>query len=238
MKAQFTLGSSIDRNAVIAAITLVSLAFWIYPEASFGAGLHQTSETSEPKQSALVFEIKNPETVIQKSQTNTNLITFDEIVKTDPLVPKLQAYLESKDSPLAEYAAEIVQQPQWKRSLAISFVESNFGKYCANNNCSGIGVAPGHASWRKYETKLDWFKDMSKLMETPRYKERFTTYKTMRGIYVYPGSARWVYGAEKVDAELTKMETEANELRIASLPNTNVTSASMQNIELATLNFK
>ncbi len=198
MKTQFTPRSAIEKSIILG--TLISLVFWVYPEALVLA--HSGEQSMEQKQ-ALVFEIKNP-------ISNTNSINIDQIVESDPLVLNLQTYLENLNSPLSVYAKDIVQQPQWQRALAISWVESNMGIHCYDNNCSGIGVEPGHPSWRKYSTKLDWFKDMTQLLEKPIYKEKFTTFKQMRGVYVQPGSANWVYGAQKKYDELTAL-TEKSE---------------------------
>jgi hypothetical protein len=188
---------------VFALFTIVGL---IYPHVGFAA------ETNG--QSALVFEVKT------KDKTNESL-KYSEIVENDPLIAKVRTYLESKKSPLAAYSEEIVKQPQWQRALAISFVESNFGKYCSDNNCSGIGVAPSHPNWRKYPTKLAWFKDMSQLLEKPIYKEKFVNCKAMKGVYVVPGSSNWVNGCNKVSEELLTL-TKLAELEKSSLSVSNV----------------
>ena len=107
----------------------------------------------------------------------------------------------------------MVKLPQWQRALAVSYVESHMGLYCFDNNCSGIGVKPGHPSWRKYPTKLEWFKDLSKLLEKPIYKEKYTTFAKMKGVYVQPGSANWVNGAQKKYNELIALTNEAEQER-------------------------
>ena len=78
-----------------------------------------------------------------------------------------------------------------------------------DNNCSGIGVKPGHPSWRKYKTKLDWFIDLNNLLEKPIYKEKYTTFKKMRGVYVQPGSDNWVNGATKKYNDFMAITTQA-----------------------------
>lgn len=161
--------------------------------------------------SLLVFEVKNP---IPNPEENKNLLTYNEIVASDPLVENLRSYLQQLNSPLAEYTEEIVKQPQWQRALAISWVESNMCRRQVDNNCSGIGVAPGHKLWRKYPTKLDWFKDMTNLLEMPLYKEKYTTFKQMKGVYVQPGSYRWVYGAQAKYDELMALTKRSEEERI------------------------
>lgn len=213
MKAKL-ISPSLGKKAVLLA-SLFSLMTWVLPH-SFVA---QAAEQDK----AQIFEIQNFNS--EKNSLNHNLI-----LENDPLVKNLQEYLTKYSSPLSEYSKEMVLQPQWKRALAISWVESNFGRKCADNNCSGIGVEPGHPSWRKYKTKLDWFKDMCKLMETPRYKEKYTTFEKMRGIYVYPGSNSWVFGAKQKFAELSALEKHSEEQKqFATLNNI----ASQKNLELA-----
>lgn len=199
MKALSTLRSASQKSLI--GFVLISLTSFIYPEISLA--------TSALGQTALVFEIKNS----PNDSQNHNSITFKEILDNDPLVVSLTEYLESLNSPLSVYAAEIIQQPQWQRALAISWVESNMCIHHVDNNCSGIGVAPGHPLWRKYETHLDWFKDMSALMEKPIYKERFTTFQAMRGVYVQPGSDNWVYGATTKFNDLMEITVNAEAQR-------------------------
>ncbi len=163
----------------------------------------------EVEQNQPIFEVKN---LNLKTETSEKTLQIETVIANDPLVNNLKLYLEKHRSPLAEYAGEMVKQPQWQRALAISWVESNFCKRHMDNNCSGIGVAPGHKLWRKYETHLDWFKDMSALMEKPMYKEKYTTFQKMRGVYVQPGSASWVNGAQKKYNDLVKI-TEDSEIQ-------------------------
>lgn len=209
MKAPLTINSVIEKAAVVFAF--LPLVFMIYPESVAAA---YTAQNSRGK--ALVFEID--------SKSTQKLLTYDEVAKFEAetnidafLAPKVKAYLESKGSPLAVYADQIVKQPQWQRALAISFVESNFGKRCADNNCSGIGGSPQSRSWERFETKFHWFQRMSQLLEKPIYKERFTNCHTMKGVYVVPGSANWVNGCNKVSNELLAITETAKNERIAFL---------------------
>ena len=105
---------------------------------------------------------------------------------------------------------------QWQRALAISWGESNFGKRCHSNNCSGIGGAPGRKTWRTYPNKLEWFKDMSALLEKPIYKERFTNCKTMNGVY-NAGSLNWLRACEKKSNELISLTNQSYQERMAFL---------------------
>ena len=208
MKALFTLKSAINHGSCLGSIALIAIAPMALPQLALAAQLQTFREP------ALVFQIKD-QAKINSGQNQTSL-SVQEIIDSDPLVSKVSQYLKDRGSPLDAYAPRIIIQPQWQRALAVSFVESNFGKYCFDNNCSGIGVKPGHPSWRKYQTKLDWFIDLNQSLETPLYKDRFNTFKKMKGVYVQPGSQAWVYGAQKVYNELTELtklaEAERQEL--------------------------
>lgn len=221
MKALLNLKSAINQSTVFGIIALVSLLPVLVPASAFAAD--QTSS-----QQAQIFKIQNStkinsaeETpaIVTVTQPSQNSLSIEEVQSNDTLSIKLKQYLEKHNSPLAEYSAEIVKQPQWERALAISWVESNFGRRCADNNCSGIGVEPGHRLWRKYPTKLDWFKDMSALMEKPIYKEKYKTFRQMKGVYVSPGTENWVRGAEVKYAALTnlKLEAEAEQREMAQI---------------------
>lgn len=112
---------------------------------------------------------------------------------------QLKTYLESKGSPLALFAETIAGLKHWRLVLAISNSESSLGRRCANNNCSGIGVMPGHPLWRTYETKADWAKDLDRLIEK-RYKN--WSLEKMNGVYNQPGSENWIYAARQILSDL------------------------------------
>jgi hypothetical protein len=210
MKTLFTLKSAFNQSILNSLVSMLVLMPAVYPHA-----VALASQTSS--ETALIFEIKDPSVLFKNNSSDENqkTLSFDEIVSNDPLTIRLHDYLVAHKSPLAPYASEMVKQPQWQRALAISWVESNFCIHRVDNNCSGIGVAPGHPSWRKYPTVLEWFKDMSKLMETPRYKEKYTSFEKMKGIYVYPGSPSWVNGSKQKYGELMSLTSQALEDSVA-----------------------
>lgn len=109
---------------------------------------------------------------------------------------QLQAYLEKKDSPFADddqTLTALASAKNMKLILAISFVESNFGKHCYYFNCSGIGGSVPNL--RKYKSYAEWVVDFDKLLED-HYKgvapEKFI------GLYVQPGSPNWINGVSQV----------------------------------------
>ncbi len=211
MKALSTLKSALDQSSAIGIVALVSLLPVILPDIALAAELQTFG------QSAQVFEIKiaDSKLVSPTPTPNNNSLSIQDIAENDPLVVLLKDYLADNDSPLGEYAADIIQQPQWQRALAISYVESHMGKYCFNNNCSGIGVKPGHPSWRKYGTKLDWFIDLNNLLEKPIYKDKYNSCKKMRGVYVQPGSDNWVNGCQTKYNQLMVLTEQAEAQRQA-----------------------
>jgi hypothetical protein len=203
MKALFSLKSAIGPSKSIGIIALALLTPVIFPRLAFAAELQTSGKQNQ------IFEIKVTDPLVLDQSPKQNL-SLKEAAEKDPLVISLKQYLEDNDSPLGEFASEMVKQPQWQRALAVSFVESHMGRDCYNNNCSGMGGAPGTPTWRKYATKLDWFIDLANLLEKPIYKEKYTTFKKMRGVYVQPGSDGWVYGATKKYNELMALTSQAN----------------------------
>lgn len=118
---------------------------------------------------------------------------------------KIQKYLQNKDSPLAEAARTIAEQPHWRLILAITFAESSWGKNCVNNNCSNIGVKPGHELWHTYKTYDDWVADFNQLLER-RYKD--WTLDQMCGVYVKPCNQNWLLATTQALDELKQAGIE------------------------------
>ena len=116
---------------------------------------------------------------------------------------QLKSYLATKNSPFATDDATLdalVNSKNMKLILAISFVESNFGKHCYYYNCSGIGGSAPNL--RKYKSYADWIRDFDNLLEQ-RYQglppEKFI------GLYVQPGSPNWIYGVKQILSEINKL---------------------------------
>jgi hypothetical protein len=112
---------------------------------------------------------------------------------------KLKEYLTSKKSPFAEddeAIAAFAASKNMKLMVAISFVESTFGKHCYYYNCSGIGGTPPNL--RKYDSYAEWIADFDKLLED-RYKD--VPVEKFIGLYVQPGSPNWLFGVNQVITE-------------------------------------
>lgn len=120
---------------------------------------------------------------------------------------KLRAYFESKNSPFAkdeEALDAFVNSRNMKLMVAISFVESTFGKNCYYYNCSGIGGTP--PKLRKYNSYAEWIRDFDDLLER-RYKG--VPPEDFIGLYVQPGSPNWIYGVKQVIREFDEQGIEA-----------------------------
>ena len=135
--------------------------------------------------------------------------TREEEVKPDQFAvrkEKLRAYLESKNSPFAKDEAALdafVASRNMKMMVAISFVESTFGKNCYYYNCSGIGGTP--PKLRKYNNYAEWIRDFDDLLER-RYKN--VPPEEFIGLYVQPGSPNWIYGVKQVIREFEEQGIE------------------------------
>ncbi len=139
---------------------------------------------------------------------------LEEALKTDEVraaerlalrKQKLAKYLAEKKSPFVEIVDTIAGLKHWKMVLAISNSESTLGKRCYSNNCSGIGVEPGHPLWREYSTTADWAKDLNNLLER-RYKN--WTLEEMNGVYNQPGSRNWLLASRQILEELQERGIE------------------------------
>ena len=211
MKALFNRQSAENQGSIIAIIALVLFTPFLFPQ------LVRAEATQTDDQTALVFNIKDPKVI--EPQTQTNHLSFDQIVKDDPLVKNLQAYLETKGSPLAPSAQYIVTQKHWELALAISFVESEMcqhtpkyvskGKVYESYNCSGIGGD----NYKRYSSYEDWFSDMNNLLDQPNYVNR--PIEKFIGYYVVPGSSHWLNGVRQVNSDLLTLEQQSQQERVA-----------------------
>jgi hypothetical protein len=118
---------------------------------------------------------------------------------------KLKEFLKERRSPLVETTDTIAEQKHWKLILAIAFAESTLGKNCADNNCSNIGVKPGHPYWRKYASLKEWVIDFNRLLEK-KYKD--WTLEEMNGVYVKPKNPNWLLATRQIFTQLQEQGLE------------------------------
>ncbi len=167
---------------------------------------------TEPAAFGLVADVPNEVlfnlTIEQLEGYLEEALKTDEVREAESLAlrkQKLKEYLEYRKSPFVGIIDTIVELRHWKLVLAISNSESSLGKRCHSNNCSGIGVEPGHLLWREYQSTADWAKDLDKLLEK-RYKD--WTLEEMNGVYNQPGSSNWLAAARQVLEELQERGIE------------------------------
>lgn len=166
-------------------------------DANIGTKTELGQSTTTPSQNLLTMSLDQLENYLAGKSSDP------EELKLQKRVDFLTVYLTKKKSPLVEFADVIASLKHWKIVLAISNSESSLGKKCADNNCSGIGVEPGHALWREYANKGEWAKDMDALIEK-RYKD--WSLEDMNGVYVQPGSENWVFAANQILEDLKGVE--------------------------------
>jgi hypothetical protein len=196
-------------------LQLALLAFVIIPAVVYsGLNLSSRSNTITPRVAGASDTKANLS--LQTNDITTINKAFEKVISTyhptynpnellEVREHLLARYLQDWNSPLAEFADIIAQQPHWKLILAISFAESSLGKKCADNNCSGIGVFPGHPLWRTYNTKGDWAVDLNRLLEK-RYKNQ--TLKQMCGVYVQPCNPGWLKATTQILNELAEYKID------------------------------
>jgi hypothetical protein len=226
MTATYPLAPAIEKGIVILA--LFSTMFLAYPETTVLAqGLQvQNGNTAQ------VFDINS------KSKDNliASITMADIVTPNDYMAHYLYNYLAAQGSPLKDYAAEIVspnpdgtfKYSQWKRALAISFMESHMCKRTPklrtrlgiqeSYNCSGIANGK-----RVYHTYLEWFSDMNDLMNKPAYVNRPT--EKFRGFYVVPGSSTWVNVVKQKESELAAIEQKSYQEHLALTNNVGTATA-------------
>lgn len=126
----------------------------------------------------------------------------------DPLKSRKEAlqkyFTEVRPSALVNYVDVLAEQSQWRKIIAISFVESTMCKRHYYNNCWGITYRSGLA---KYPSFAEAIVDTNRVLEK-RYSDK--TYEQMNGVYVQPKNPNWLRGAKQIEAELdTHVEPRA-----------------------------
>ena len=190
----------------------------IIAAASFVAGVLFNLYFAQPLAESEVYNVFVAKAALAKAQIiDVGSYVFSKLMNDNHETPaelaqavlaqrkqQIKQYLISKRSPFAAdntALTALVNAKNMKLILAISFVESNFGKHCYFYNCSGIGGTPPNL--RKYTSYADWIADFDNLLES-RYKglapEKFI------GLYVQPGSPNWIYGVNQVLNEFAELE--------------------------------
>jgi len=117
----------------------------------------------------------------------------------------LKSYLESYDSPLAEYSEELIFQADkydidWRLVAAISGVESTFGKRIPANSYNAYGWANGAYHFQGWEDSIEI---VSKTLREKYYDKGAEDIYAIGRRYA-PPSSTWAYKVkgfmEKIDS--------------------------------------
>jgi len=202
MQTSFTfLDSAIKKG--ITVVALISVIFMVYPKLTLADTLRNPEDNGK-----LIFNIKLKN---DQNQISNNL-TIQEI---DPnyqakiiLTQKLHDYLAEYNSPLADRASVLVDT-DFKRIIAISYIESHMGLHQAYNNYSGIMTGSGKL--KRYKDNVAWINDMNDLLGK-HYPDQ--SFAQMNCRYVHPCSKTWVYSTNMIYKQLANLETEAKTLAV------------------------
>ena len=175
---------------ILVGISLSAVAMWMFPHVTMAQSVQANTgiTTSEIK------ENQNSEDAAITEQINAREIEGSKVYI-------LKNYLESKNSPLADYVEILILQPNWKHVLSISHAESNMCKRQLGNNCWGIGGAKYH---RYYPTFAEGIIDANALIQ--KYHDSgLTTPATMKRRWVGWNNESWVRANENVLAQLESL---------------------------------
>lgn len=189
-------------------LTLAAVLMWTF---SPHAALAQANVSDEKP---FVFEIKDSqnqtsapataglptleELISQTLKQIADVTELEQIAPVDPRTAVMRQYLESKKSPLAPFAEEVLQNYHYRLILGISFAESNF---CKRNirphNCWGIGGGKPE----QYRDYAHAFSRADQLIQ--KYHDGgLTTPKLMRNRWVGWKNDKWILAVEQVTRDL------------------------------------
>ena len=187
---------NISRKAYILG-TLATLVFIVYPEALAAAGNTPVGFQAQ------VFDVQPLAVQQLMGISNRRTLRYSDIVREDRYNQELRNFFEKYNSPLVDHIETLRKQPEMKRIIAISFVESNMCRRNYYNNCGGYTLKTGQL--KKYPSFDEWIMDTNELLQR-RYANR--SYKQMIGVYVVPGSPAWLYGTTRIHQELDEIEAK------------------------------
>jgi len=169
---------------------------------------HTALAQTVPDYQPFVFEIKNSQNVkitlsslgdaffADNTAEDVQGISHEPII--DPRLAPLRAYLESKNSPMAPHAEELLKQYHYRLIIGISFAESNF---CKRNirphNCWGIGGGKPE----QYKDYAAAFERANQLIQK-YHNSGLTTPKLMRNRWVGWQNDGWIRAVNQVTLAL------------------------------------
>ena len=135
---------------------------------------------------------------------------YMQVSVSDFRIIKLQAYMDSRGSPLSVYAEDFVGQADklgldWKLVAAISGVESNFGKFIPARSFNAWGWANGSYRFRSWEEGIEI---VSESLKKNYYERGLLTPGQIGPVYA-PPSSTWAGKVQYFINEFEKVEVPA-----------------------------
>jgi hypothetical protein len=124
----------------------------------------------------------------------------------DPLSQRkafLEAYLKSKNSPLAAHVDALSEQTQWKLIIAIADAESSYCKRKELNNCWGIGGAWNLKAYSNYDQAIA---DVNRILEQHYIAAGLTSPDTIENKWVGHPNDNWEAAADQVMDDLKNVQ--------------------------------
>ncbi|OGE82436.1 MAG: hypothetical protein A3B10_03140 [Candidatus Doudnabacteria bacterium RIFCSPLOWO2_01_FULL_44_21] len=208
LKANFENLSWINKFFLI--IFLVSLIFNLIPHEAQAAFL-----IVKDYKPILVFDSSSldyTDYLVQISQEATDryyqLQMQQQAQKQVLLAEKIQNYLESYNSPLADYAAALITMRNWKTIISLANAESSMcRKYpISTANCWGVG---GSNLWDMGDNLAQGIISMNHFLNKyPKGPVKYSqmSFEQMNGFYKQPARDHWVYNNQKIYDELAAIE--------------------------------
>lgn len=156
-----------------------------------------------------------PHKVQNEPEADTELregvvMTVDKLKPIPTLKSEVQAFLESKDSPLAPHTDLLLKQEHWKLLVAISAIESQYCTRQLGNNCWGIG---GDSAYKHYNSVEDAIIDANALITRWQSRGRWLTVEDMNCHYVVPCNPNWVAVVNKVLNQMNEYDRDRRLLK-------------------------
>lgn len=138
------------------------------------------------------------------AETMVNTITAEVKVEEDRRVEILKNYLESKSSPLAEFAEDFVEaadryNSDYRLLPAIAGIESNFGKVQLENSYNPFGWGGGYVYFDSFDEAI-W--TVSQELYERAFVRGVDTPSELGPSYCPPNYTRWIAAVEGFMSEI------------------------------------
>jgi len=168
----------------------------------------QSKAWNEAKRINLEGDIQHKTEELKKVKPNSFLIREVEAQQRPEINIKVEEYLRSKQSPMADYTDVLLSQPNWKKIVALSNAESSLcRRYPVNtSNCWGIG---GEKLWVLGDNLGEGIVAANNFLATypvkgKKYQDM--SIEEMNGLYKQPYGAHWSVNIYTVLMDLEKLE--------------------------------